>query len=421
MNNPLSIHQAVQQQNIKLVKQLLVQKNIVNCQDKNTNTPIICAVKTGNIQISQMLIQAGADLNYQNSPHQMSALMYACGKNIPRMCQLLINNGADVNLVNDDRTPPLMIACYLGFTEIVTILLDAGAKVNVQDIDGDTPLCLAIKKNHHEIVTLLINHGADAYFDEGALNLAIDYHNLEMIKTLLKTNIDINIGNRDGVTPLMNASAQGNIEIVRMLIESGANINQQDREGESALHLGCLEGHFQVVQTLLNHHATVDILNQERDTPLIIASLQGHSEIVAQLLNHGANPNYCNNPDTPLSLAIINNWQEITCYLLQAGANPNARLADGKTILMKLCDQNNVDMIRCFLRFGADVNLEDRGGGTALMWAAHRGHLEGVKLLLGVEGININHRNNQGYTAASLAEYNQFHHVCDFIKNHNLD
>lgn len=416
MNNPLSIHKAVRQQNIELVKQLLAQRTTVNLQDSNHNTPLIHATKLGNIQIVQLLIDAGANINYQNVPHQMSPLMFACAGNHVTVCQLLINHGADVNITNDDRTPPLMIACHLGFTDIVRLLLEAGARVNCQDIDGDCPLYLAVRGNHHEIVTLLSEYGADMYLDEGALNIAIDHRNLAMVKTLLKTNIDPNIGNRDGVTPLMNASAQGNIEIVRLLLKSGVQVNQQDSEGDAALHLACLEGHFQIVETLLAHHATVDVLNRERDTPLLIASLQGHSEIVAELLKHGADPNYTNNQDTPLSLAIINNWQQITYYLLQAGANPDVRLADGKTVLMKLCDQNDLEMIRCFLNFGADVNLEDRGGGTALMWAAHRGHLEGVKLLLQVEGINLNHRNHQGHTAASLAEYNQFHHVAEFIK-----
>ncbi|NCO74719.1 MAG: ankyrin repeat domain-containing protein, partial [Cyanobacteria bacterium] len=116
-------------------------------------------------------------------------------------------------------------------------------------------------------------------------------------------------------------------------------------------------------------------------------------------------------------LAIVNGWQKIAMDLIQAGANPNTRLLDGKTILMKVCDQNNKELISKLLKAGADVNLEDKGGGTALMWASHRGYLEAVKLLLEVKNINIHHHNHGNYTAASLAEYNHHPEVAKFLKD----
>jgi len=235
MNNLSNIHQAVRQQNLPMVEIILAQdNNIVNNIDVNHNTPLIYAVQGGNGAIAHLLIDKGANVNYQNHPHKMTALMFACAKNYLPICELLITSGADVNLSNDDRTPPLMIACYLGHRDIAELLLKNGARVNSQDIDGETPLQVAIKKNHSPIIELLVSHGADLYQDEGALNLAIDYHKLDVVKTLLKQSVDVNRGNKDGFTPLMNACAQGNIEIVRVLLNAEAQVNLKDSSRNSA-------------------------------------------------------------------------------------------------------------------------------------------------------------------------------------------
>lgn len=416
MNIFATIHQAVKENNLVLVESLLLKGCNVDIVDDNHNTPLIYGIWQKNLLMVGLLLNSGADVNYRNHPHLMSPLMYASALHLPHICRLLIKYGAEVNLTNDDDTSPLMIACYRGYGDIVQILFNAGASINHQDLDGDNSLHLAIKANHAHIVSFLADRGADLYVGEGALNTAIDYNNTSLVKTLLNQDINVNQGNRDDFTPLINACGQGNIEIVKMLLEKGADVNLQDIEGETALHLACLEGHFYLVKLLLKRGALVNVINKQKDTPLFIACLQGHGEIVAELLKYGANPNHSNHQETPLSVATVNNYLDIIYILLKEGANPNARLADGKTILMKMCDQNNLDMMHCLLQYNADVNLEDKGGGTALMWSAHRGHLEGVKLLVEVAGIKIDHRNHQGHTAESLAEYNQFHEVAQFLK-----
>jgi uncharacterized protein len=417
MNHQFSLHPALTRNNVHQVKKILESKSEFNISQAEKNQSLIYAVKHGYTEIVALLINAQGDVNCQVLPHFMTPLMFACSGNHSLICQILIDNGADINLLNDDETSALMIASHKGYVNIVEMLLKNNAQVNHQDLDGDNALFLGIKSNHQEIVSLLIDFGADLYVDDGALSIAIDNNNLMMINLLLHKKVNVNQGNRDKITPLMMASAHGNRAIVERLLQAGADVNHQDITGDSSLHLAVLEEHLDIVELLLKAGAKVNIINQDRDSPLLIATLQGYTEIVRVLLAYGANPNFYNQQDTPLGLAVVNGWQKIALCLIQSGADPNTRLGDGKTVLMKACDQNNLELISHLLKAQADVNLEDKGGGTALMWAAHRGYLEAVKLLVKVKGIKIHHKNQGGYTAASLAEYNHYPEVARFLNS----
>jgi ankyrin repeat protein len=70
------------------------------------------------------------------------------------------------------------------------------------------------------------------------------------------------------------------------------------------------------------------------------------------------------------------------------------------------------------LNRGADFNLKDNSGSTALMWAAAQGYEETVKLLI-QSGADINQKNQGGYTALMLAEFNGYKSVVQQLRNAN--
>ncbi|MGB8690219.1 MAG: ankyrin repeat domain-containing protein, partial [Microcoleus sp.] len=65
---------------------------------------------------------------------------------------------------------------------------------------------------------------------------------------------------------------------------------------------------------------------------------------------------------------------------------------------------------------GADVNVRDDSGATALMWAAHRGCAGAVKILIDAVA-DINHKNLGNYTALMLAEFNGYKEVVKLLKS----
>ncbi len=76
------------------------------------------------------------------------------------MAELLIANGADVNIINNHQHTPLCCTAYAGRKDVVKLLLNENTDVNFKDNQGRSPLMLAKEKRHNEIVELLRKHGA---------------------------------------------------------------------------------------------------------------------------------------------------------------------------------------------------------------------------------------------------------------------
>lgn len=121
-------------------------------------TPLIRASIAGNIEIIEMLLEAGADVNGKDEWGD-TALMATAEFGHANAARLLIESEADVDATKPGRTTALMIAARRGNLEITKILIDAGADVNI-GLGGDTALSLAAWKGNVKIVETLLENGA---------------------------------------------------------------------------------------------------------------------------------------------------------------------------------------------------------------------------------------------------------------------
>ena len=106
--------------------------------------------------------------------------------------------------------------------------------------------------------------------------------------------------------------------------------------------------------------------------------------------------------DGDLFDALENNDLEQMRVAIESGANVNVQNHRGTSPLISLAKgyyYPNIEMVDLLLTNNADPNLQDRGGETALHWAAARGYLEIVKKLLESENIDINITNIDGRNA----------------------
>ena len=69
--------------------------------------------------------------------------------------KVLLQAGATVDAVNNDKHTALHFAAYMGKIQVVEELLNAGADKALKNINGDTALDLAQNKGHPAIVKLL--------------------------------------------------------------------------------------------------------------------------------------------------------------------------------------------------------------------------------------------------------------------------
>jgi len=128
-----------------------------------TENAIYTAVEHGNGKIVQILIDAGANVNFLG-PYQQSLLMSATTR--PEITKILLAAKADPNIVNEYKIGPLAAAAEQGQLEVVKMLLAAGAKVNQRNPYGGTALSVAVLRGYKDVVKTLIDAGADVKRDK---------------------------------------------------------------------------------------------------------------------------------------------------------------------------------------------------------------------------------------------------------------
>ena len=150
--------------------------------------------------------------------------------------------------------------------------------------------------------------------------IKMDYFKIFQALLALK-NIDINIVNDQGETPLHIACVEDNEKMVRILLKKGATffISQ---EFTNPLHWAAEKGDVAMMQRLIEvgNIDNVDVLDEFGDTPLILACGYDHLEIVKFLLKQGAKLSVRGDDGyTPLHCAAINGNLELSQELFAAG------------------------------------------------------------------------------------------------------
>ncbi|XP_078498135.1 histone-lysine N-methyltransferase EHMT1 isoform X2 [Lissotriton helveticus] len=131
-------------------------------------------------------------------------------------------------------------------------------------------------------------------------------------------------------------------------------------------------------------------------TPLHAAAETGHVDICHMLVQAGANLDNCSEEQkTPLMEAAENNHLNTVKYLVKAGALLDPKDAEGSTCLHLAAKKGHYDIVKYLLcNSQVDVNCQDDGGWTPMIWATEYKHVELVKLLLD-RGADINIRDNE--------------------------
>ncbi|KAJ0095905.1 hypothetical protein Patl1_16732 [Pistacia atlantica] len=131
---------------VKILSNIDESAKVINSADEEGWAPIHSAASIGNTEIVEILLSEGADVNLKNDGGR-TALHYAASKGWLKIAELLITRGAKIN--SKDK------ASSLGNPELCEFLIEEGAEVDATDKAGQTPLMNAVICENKEVNLLL--------------------------------------------------------------------------------------------------------------------------------------------------------------------------------------------------------------------------------------------------------------------------
>jgi ankyrin repeat protein len=184
---------------------------LVGCGPSVPDDSILTAASLGDIETVKQHLAAGADVNgWPDEGGQAPPLYWAAHEGHKEIVELLIANGADVNLRSG-----MVVKTKDG---------SDGEQMAQEMMNNRTPLDMAIRKEHTEIAELLIAKGTD-----------------------------VNAKSNRGYTPLHEASKNEKTEILELLIANGADVNAKDDDGDTPLDYARRRKYTEVAALLRKH------------------------------------------------------------------------------------------------------------------------------------------------------------------------
>uniref|UniRef100_A0ABM5G0S3 Ankyrin-3 isoform X8 n=1 Tax=Pogona vitticeps TaxID=103695 RepID=A0ABM5G0S3_9SAUR len=203
--------------------------------------------------------------------------------------------------------------------------------------------------------------------------------NLEKALDYLKSGVDINICNQNGLNALHLASKEGHVEVVSELIQRGANVDAATKKGNTALHIASLAGQAEVVKVLVTNGANVNAQSQNGFTPLYMAAQENHLEVVKFLLDNGASQSLATEDGfTPLAVALQQGHDQVVSLLLENDTKGKVRLP----ALHIAARKDDTKAAALLLQNDHNADVESKSGFTPLHIAAHYGNINVATLLL---------------------------------------
>ena len=149
------LHQAALDGDLNAVEEALESGANVNGVDEEGRTALMFAGFNGHSDIVLTLLEAEAGIDRRDLMGRTS-LLYAATGPFPETVRILLDKGAEPNVVDsDEHFSPLMHAAAEGNLDVVKILLEWKADPTLQDVDGDDAASFARQGGHLEVANYL--------------------------------------------------------------------------------------------------------------------------------------------------------------------------------------------------------------------------------------------------------------------------
>ena len=426
-----------------------------NEQDMAGQTPLYYAAESvsrnkrrryvqGSVEKIRELIRGGADPNIC-ARNGRSPLHCAAEYGDRILAELLLVEGARMEVQDHMGHRPLHLAAFGGNLEVANILLEKGAHTTVRDHDDRTPLHIAALAGSGTVASRLlqvpnIETEIKDRFEQTPLDVAGRGANcnVETFKIIFDATIGADGGkSEDGCSPFLYAVRCGKIQIVHRWLQASAAsaasptgllqdtdhlAEDHDNDGLKAVHLAVKHDHRELLVVLLNARFLVNTRSSiENLTPLHVAALHGRVFALGVLIKYGALLDLKTGYEgfTALHIAVKSGQRDVVERLLAAArASRKIDLIESRTISQGLTALHiatrygHIQILQLLIKSGALLEARTKGssgrGYSALHIAVKYGQCDTIVQLLNA-GISVDiTTSHQKLTALHIAvRYNQ--------------
>jgi ankyrin repeat protein len=335
------------------------------------------AFRTDYDRIRKRLIDKGADVNAVHKvmyagDSEHSALTFAVAREDIESVKYLLNKGANV-------VKPSLERCWLGEAarnrnvQLLTLLLKKGADPNacsghngceqlplhivIKNIADDSKWIEEEKRIGREALRKQFEISQIPLSPE-LIHMYFDIDNM-MVRRLLLSGASPNAQDQCGLSPMttaVNLGANG-ILILNLLIVNGGDVNLKNKNGVTPLMIATDKS---VVQLLIQKGADWNAKDKDGDNVLSAAVRSGKIDIIQLLIDKGADKNSKNvYGQTLLMYAAIYRHADVVKYLIERGADVNAKTVGGRTALTFAKEYKSPEIEEMLKRAGAKTTLAD--------------------------------------------------------------
>ncbi len=297
----MKIHDYVKNGNIKEVARLINQKgvDIINLVDEDSSqTPLMIAVSNPDVSINMVrfLVENGADINAVESQFQDTVLGFAVKAGNLDKIQFLLDAGTDINYRTPNGYDVLIDAMYgrdikqdENLISILKLLIEKGAEVDGVSSYGESALKIASYNARFDAVKLLLDAGADKeQLQWTDLIEAVVFGNIEEVQKLLEADADIYEVDCWGRNPFFLSLELGNLEKAELLFVFTPNRDDSSFWRQSPLFYPLKYNYREILEWLIAEGFEIEATDEYLNTPLMEASEYGATDCVQILLKAGA-------------------------------------------------------------------------------------------------------------------------------------
>ncbi|XP_066901315.1 putative ankyrin repeat protein RF_0381 [Halyomorpha halys] len=343
-DNATPLEEAVKNNSVHSLKALLLAGARIDKLLLRGDTYLHIAAAGGQNGVLEVLLEKGMDVNKKNHLHETPLLQAVRAGNVSGV-RILLENGADITILPEGgqkytttmaylQQPLERITLLCRNSVVSKILAGAGYGARAHIYQGSTVADLELNSSQCLLLAFLQSLVTE---DITSCCLLADVcHQLQQLQSEY-----LRLDN-EGNSPCLVAALNNKPAVLQVLVDNGADLALRDSSGKGILYHAARCGHVEAVKWLLDAGVAVDMRCWNQRTALHRAALEGHTAVATLLLDRGA--------------------------------DPAAKDSIGWTPLMAASRCGHLAVVQLLFDHGADINARKNDGRTALWWANNNSH-----------------------------------------------